>query len=275
MARESKQGGGIDLATIAGAFLAVCGLLGGLVLEGGSLNDILQLTAALIVLGGTVGAVMINTPGSILMGALRRIKSVFFSPHASIDDLLERILYLAAQARRTGLVSLEAELNTIHEPFLRKTLGLAVDGAADARVVRSMMEVEIVQEEQRTEAEAKVFECAGGYSPTIGIIGAVMGLIQVMKHLEDVAEVGHGIAVAFVATVYGVAFANLVFLPIANKIKAHAREDARRHEMMLDGVLAIMEGLNPNLIRAKLEAYTGSSSDQPRTMKQSAEARAA
>jgi chemotaxis protein MotA len=160
----------------------------------------------------------------------------------------------AIKARKNGIVSLESEANSIADPFLRKALNLAVDGT-DLQELRKMMEVDIAVGEQDSEAEAKVWESAGGYAPTIGIIGAVLGLIQVMKHLEDIKEVGHGIAVAFVATVYGVGSANIFFLPAANKLRARMREAAMLKEMTLEGVTGIVEGLNPTLIRLKLESY--------------------
>ena len=157
-------------------------------------------------------------------------------------------------ARKNGIVSLEADIDKIADPFLQKALSLAVDGT-DLQDLRRMMDLELHLEEQRGEGEAKVFECAGGYSPTIGIIGAVLGLIQVMKHLENIEEVGRGIAVAFVATVYGLVVANIVMLPTTNKLKSRLQESIRTKEMMLEGVCSIAEGLNPKLIRSKLEAY--------------------
>ena len=160
----------------------------------------------------------------------------------------------ATDARKTGLVSLEKTAANIDDPFLRKALTLAVDGT-DLAELRHMMELEMTSEEQSAHAEAKVFESAGGYAPTIGIIGAVMGLIQVMKNLANIEEVGHGIAVAFVATVYGVAFSNILFLPMAAKMKARTEHRIRLAELKLEGVLGIAEGMNPTLLRAKLQAF--------------------
>jgi chemotaxis protein MotA len=242
----AKAGGGKpDLATCGGLLLALVGIIGGLILEGGELKDISQVTAALIVLGGTFGAVLVHMPLRVVRGGLARLKEVFFEAGSDPAEVIEQIIDFASRARRNGLVSLEDEANTIADPFLRKALMLAVDGT----------DLDITLTEQRAEAEAKVFESAGGYAPTVGIIGAVMGLIQVMKDLTNIDKVGHGIAVAFVATVYGVAVANLFFLPAANKIKARAQEEARRKELILEGVSGIVEGLNPKLIRSKLEAF--------------------
>lgn len=254
-AKAGKSGGGRpDFATLGGLVLAFSGIVGGLMLEGGKLRDISQVTAAMIVLGGTIGAVMVTTPLHTLLGACKRLKLVFFERGQAADAAINEIIGYATKARKSGIVALEQEAEAVTDPFLRKALNLAVDGT-DLQVLRKMMELEIGLDEQHNEAEAKVFEAAGGYAPTIGIIGAVLGLIQVMKHLEDIKEVGAGIAVAFVATVYGVGVANLFFLPAANKIKARLHHDIQMKELMLEGVVGIVEGLNPKLIRIKLEAY--------------------
>jgi chemotaxis protein MotA len=243
-----------DFASIGGLVVAGAGIIGGLVLDGGKVSDIRQVTAAIIVLGGTLGAVMVTSPISSLMGALKGLKSVFFEEVIDLDAAVEEIVGYSSKARKSSIISLEEELDKIEDPFLKKALSLAVDGT-DLKELRKMMDLEIFQAEKRAEAAAKVYEAAGGYSPTIGIIGAVMGLIQVMKHLENIEEVGRGIAVAFVATVYGVAMANLVFLPAANKLKARIHADVQAKELILEGVSSIVEGMNPKLIRIKLEAF--------------------
>lgn len=254
MAEPKKSGGKLDLATIGGLTLAAAGIVGGLLLEGGRIQDISQVTAAFIVFGGTIGAVMVNTPKKTLVAGMKRLREVFFEKQVTLEKTLEDILIYAAKARKNGIVALEDDAGSIANPFLKKALNLAIDGT-DLQDIRSMMELEMEIEEYRAESEAKVFESAGGYAPTVGIIGAVMGLIQVMKHLENIEEVGRGIAVAFVATVYGVALANLFFLPAASKIKARAHEDAQLRELILEGVIAIVEGMNPKLIRTKLMPY--------------------
>ncbi|MGB9458862.1 MAG: flagellar motor protein [Bryobacteraceae bacterium] len=243
-----------DLSTMAGIGLALAGLIGGLLLERGSIQDIAQTTAAMIVLGGTLGAVLVTTPLHVVLRAFKRLGDVFFDSSPPHSLVIDNLIWFATKARRDGIVSLENEADSIPDPFLRKALNLAVDGT-DLQELRKMMEIDIVQNEQANEAEARVWESAGGYAPTIGIIGAVMGLIQVMKHLEDIKEVGHGIAVAFVATVYGVGSANIIFLPAANKLRAKLREAIALQEMVLEGVAAIVEGLNPTLIRLKLESF--------------------
>ncbi|HTX33998.1 MAG TPA: flagellar motor protein [Bryobacteraceae bacterium] len=244
----------LDLATVAGLAVALSGILGGLLLEKGSIQDVAQTTAAMIVLGGTIGAVLVTTPMPVFLRALKGMGSVFFERSYSTTEMIENLIQFATKARKNGIVSLEMEAAKIPDPFLRKSLSLAVDGT-DMQELRKMMEVEITLAEHVAEGDAKVWESAGGYAPTIGIIGAVMGLIQVMKHLEDIKEVGHGIAVAFVATLYGVGTANLFFLPAATKLRTRSRQISLMKEMILEGVVGIVEGLNPTLIRMKLEAF--------------------
>ncbi|MFN7994711.1 MAG: flagellar motor protein [Bryobacteraceae bacterium] len=243
-----------DLATIGGLVLALAGIIGGLVLEKGKVQDVAQVTAAIIVIGGTLGAVMVTTPLRTLRGAVRKLPGIFMESKQTPDAVIEQIIQYATMARKNGIVSLEDETDSIDDPFLRKALSLAVDGT-DLQELRRMMELDIALEERRGEEESRVYEAAGGYAPTIGIIGAVLGLIQVMKHLANIDEVGRGIAVAFVATVYGVASANIFFLPAGQKIKARLQSALEVRELLLEGVLSIAEGLNPKLIRIKLEAY--------------------
>jgi chemotaxis protein MotA len=251
----------IDFATLVGLLVAGGGILGGLVLEGGSLTDIVQYTAALIVGLGTVGAVMVTTPAALIGAALRRLKDVVWHAAAPRDALIGQLLQFARQARRSGIVSLEdAATGITDNPFLKKALLLAVDGT-DLQDLRRIMELEITAAERRGEAEAKVFETAGGYAPTIGIIGAVLGLIQVMKHLEDIERVGHGIAVAFVATVYGLTLANLLLLPAGAKIKARVEQGLEDMELVLEGVIGIAEGMNPQLLETKLAAFLEATDD--------------
>ena len=244
----------IDFSTVGGLIVAAASILGGLLLEGGRITDVAQVTAGMIVLGGTVGAVMITTPLTLLFDGVKKLPTLLFASTLATEAVIDEILSFATRARRNGIVSLESDVNAISDPFLKKALSLAVDGT-DLQDIRRIMDLEIHMAEQRGEAEARVFEAAGGYAPTIGIIGAVLGLIQVMKHLEDIEAVGHGIAVAFVATVYGVAAANIIFLPAATKLKLRLQHSVQVKELMLEGVVSIAEGLNPKLVRSKLEAY--------------------
>jgi chemotaxis protein MotA len=266
-AKAKKSGGSRpDLATIGGIVLAMVGIVGGLILEKGQLSDIIQGTAALIVLGGTFGAVLVTTPLTVVVRAFKGLGKVFFEEVNSTPETIDSLIQFATKARKNGIVSLESEAATVGDPFLRKALGLAVDGT-DLQEIRKMMETDIMLAEQSVEGEAKVWEAAGGYAPTVGIIGAVMGLIQVMKHLEDIKEVGHGIAVAFVATVYGVGTANILFLPMANKLRARMRSASLLKEMTLEGVVGIVEGLNPTLIRLKLTSYDDQPKSKPKAEK--------
>jgi len=243
-----------DPATLLGILLAVGGIVGGLLLEKGSIQDIAQYTAALIVLGGTGGAVLVNTPARTLLSALSHLKEVFFERPERPARIIDEILVFATKARKQGIVSLDQDAEHIADPFLQKALRLAVDGT-DLEELKAMMELEIDLHEAHAEEAAKVFDSGGGYAPTIGIIGAVLGLIQVMKNLSNIDEVGHGIAVAFVATVYGVGLANIFLLPAGAKIRGRAGLDRRMRELMLDGVVSILEGSNPKMIRNKLSAY--------------------
>lgn len=243
-----------DLASILGILVAFGAIGAGLLMEKGSPSDVMQVSAAVIVLGGTLGACMITAPLSSLIAAAKGLKSVFLQEVIHTDVAIEEVIRYATKARKSSVISLEEDLPGISDPFLQKALTLAVDGT-DIQELRQMMELELTMKEKHAEAAAKVFEAAGGYSPTVGIIGAVLGLIQVMKHLEDISEVGRGIAVAFVATVYGVAVANLFFLPAAAKLKSRIHDEVEANELMLTGVGSILEGMNPKLIRVKLEAF--------------------
>jgi chemotaxis protein MotA len=251
---KKKGGSRIDLATVGGLVVAFGGIITGLILDHGAIADVTQFNAALVVFGGTLGAVMITTPLAVLLRAAGRVGQVFFEKTHDATAAIDEIIGYATQARKQGIVSLEQQAAAVDDPFMRKALNLAVDGI-DLNQIRDAMELEIEVMEQDGEADAKVFEAAGGYAPTVGIIGAVLGLMQVMKSLADIDEVGRGIAAAFVATVYGVASANLFFLPAGTKLRARTKDAVRIREVMLEGVLSIVEGHNPKLIRTRLEAY--------------------
>jgi len=244
----------VDKATWGGVVLGVGGIMGGLLLEGGRLSQVLQPTAAMIVFGGTAGAVLIQFPLPVVGKAVRYLALVFFQPKRDPSAMVQELVRFAKQARREGIVSLDAELDQIREPFLKKSLMLAVDGT-EPQELRSMMELEMNNQAEHEDRIPQVFESAGGFSPTIGIIGAVMGLIQVMQHLDKIDEVGRGIAVAFVATIYGVGSANLFFLPSAGKLRTRIREEQVLREMTLEGVVSILEGMNPRMLETKLIGF--------------------
>jgi chemotaxis protein MotA len=244
----------LDKASLSGITLAVGGILAGLLLEGGNLGQILQPTAAMIVFGGTLGAVMLQFPLAILLLAIRQLGLVFVTPRRDQQAMIRQLVEYAQKARREGIVSLDAELNAIEDPFLKRSLMLAVDGT-EPQELRKIMELELDNQAEYEEQVPQVFESAGGFSPTIGIIGAVLGLIQVMQHLDKIDEVGRGIAVAFVATIYGVGAANLLYLPMAGKMKLRIRDEQIMREMTLEGVVSILEGMNPRMLETKLFGF--------------------
>jgi chemotaxis protein MotA len=244
----------VDKASFGGIILALGGIVAGLLLEGGNLRQVLQPTAAMIVLGGTLGAVMLQFPLSVIVQAFRRLGSVFVTPHQDPETTIRRLVEYAQKARRDGLISLDAELERIEDPFLKKALMLAVDGT-EPQELRKIMELELDNQAEYAEQVPQVFESAGGFAPTVGIIGAVLGLIQVMQHLDKIDEVGKGIAVAFVATIYGVGTANLLYLPVAGKMKIRIRNEQIVREMTLEGVASILEGINPRMLEIKLLGF--------------------
>lgn len=244
----------MDRSTLSGILVALGGIGIGLLLDGGKLSQVVQPTAALIVFGGTLGAVLVQFPLRIILQAVRQLSDVFLETVPEPDSLIQNLLRYAYKARREGILSLDAELAKIQDPFLRESLMLAIDGVS-AVDLRRMMELQIDYRGEKDERIPKVFEAAAGYAPTIGIIGAVLGLIQVMQQLQNINEVGKGIAVAFVATIYGVGSANLIFLPWAGKLKIRLRERQVIQEMTLEAVLSIMGGVNPRSLELQLVSY--------------------
>jgi chemotaxis protein MotA len=229
-------------------------ILLGQALEGGAIGSLIQLAAALIVCGGTCGAVLLSFSTAQVMQAIRAFKLVFLDPLEPSQGVIARITAYAAKARRTGVMTIEEDVDEEPDAFLRRGLSMAVDGSSQSQI-RAALEFDIDAISERDSVPPRVYEAAGGYAPTIGIIGAVLGLIHVMENLHDPSKLGPGIATAFVATVYGVGAANLILLPVAGKLRERARASARRREMLLDGVLAIQEGLNPRLLEQRLAAF--------------------
>ena len=221
----------MDKASIGGVLLAIVGIVAGLLIEGGNLSQIVQPTAALIVFGGTLGAVLLQFPLTTVLAAFGRLAHIFSAPRSHNGQLIRLLVAFANKARRNGVVSLDSDLQTIQDPFLKQSLMLAVDGTEPSEL-RKIMRVSLDSRAENEDRLPAVFESAGGFSPTIGILGAVLGLIQVMQHLDNIQEVGRGIAVAFVATIYGVGIANLFVLPFAGKLRIRMRADHQRREMM-------------------------------------------
>lgn len=252
----------MDLASLSGILLALLGIVAGLLLEGGHIGQIMQPTAAMIVFGGTLGAVLLQFPLATVLSAAQRLLRIFFHRDEGASALLRQIVAFADKARRHGIVSLDHDLTQVADPFLRQALMLAVDGT-DPTELRRIMEVQMENAGENEAHIPAVFESAGGFSPTIGIIGAVIGLIQVMQHLDHMDEVGRGIAVAFVATIYGVGAANLFFLPAAGKLKQRVRDQQRLREMAIEGVISIVEGMNPRMIEIKLSGFQSNAHPKP------------
>lgn len=246
----------MDIASILGIILGFGAILGGNALEGGHLDSLIQMTAAIIVLGGTMGAVFVsNSMKDIKMG-LKYFGKCFFDKHSDMNKNLQEIIECSQIAKKESILALEKRLNQIENEFFRDAISTVIDGI-DPVMVRDIFETRMQHEEEEISAGAKIWTDAGGFCPTIGIIGAVLGLIHVMGNLSDPSKLGPGIAVAFVATVYGVGAANLVFLPAGNKIKKKAHHHTAERQALLEGALMIGANINPKIVERKLRAYTG------------------
>lgn len=244
----------MDKLTLLGLVIGVTGILAGQILEGGSLSIMFQGAAFLIVFGGTIGAVMVQCPTNVFFMAIRMGRWVFVTPVSYNRKLARQLTEWSVLSRKEGILALEAQASVIDDPFLKKGLQLLVDGAS-AEKIREVLDVDTHSWEQLRWQSARVWEAAAGYSPTIGIIGAILGLMHVMQNLSEPSKLGSGIAVAFVATIYGVAFANLLFLPVANKLKSIIMQQADMREMIVDGLVGIANGDNPRLIEIRLQGY--------------------
>lgn len=244
----------MDKISFAGLALALFAIVGGQLLEGGDVSSLAQPSALLIVLGGTLGAVLLQTPLPVFRRGLKMAKWVWVPPLIDQKRQIDQLLTWSQVSRREGLLQLEAYISQVKDPFAQKGLQLLVDGA-DPEHIRELLEVDVDTFEDQLRQAAKVWESAGGYSPTIGILGAVLGLIHVMENLTDPTKLGAGIAVAFVATIYGVGLANLVYLPIAGKLKYYISRMVVSREMLIDGLIGIAVGDNPRIIESRLRGY--------------------
>ncbi|WP_028317804.1 flagellar motor protein [Desulfobulbus elongatus] len=245
----------MDIATIIGLVMGFGAIVGGAALEGLHLTALLQPTAALIVLGGTFGAAFVSFPLEVAIGAVKDVKKLL-STSPKNDDLITEICGYAAKARKNGIIALEQDAQTHKDRFMKKAISLSVDGV-EPKDIRELMEIDLAASEEHAKMSAEFFEAAGGYAPTIGIIGAVLGLIHVMSNLEDTSKLGAGIAVAFVATIYGLVTANIICLPAATKIKLRIKDDSVRKEIIIAGIVAIQNGENPRFIEERLKSYLG------------------
>ena len=244
----------MDKISLAGLAIGLVAIIGGQILEGGHVGSLVQPTALLIVLGGTLGAVLLQSPFHIFRRGMAMAKWVWVPPVIEQKRLMEQILTWSQLSRREGLLALENQIPRVKDEFTKRGLQLLVDGA-DPERIRELLEVEIDTFEDEWRQSAKIWESAGGYSPTIGILGAVMGLIHVMENLSDPTKLGAGIAVAFVATIYGVGLAILVYLPIAGKLKYYIGRMVATREMLIDGLVGIAVGDNPRIIEGRLRGY--------------------
>ena len=244
----------MDLATIIGLVMGFGAIFGGALLEGLHLSSLIQPTAALIVLGGTFGAAFVSFPLSAIIKAFKDVNKAFFMSGGKHEAIIKDVIGYAAKARRNGLISLEQEAQTIKDAFTKKGISLVVDGI-DPQKLREAMEIEIESYEEHEKVSAEFFESAGGFAPTIGIIGAVLGLIHVMSNLSDTSKLGAGIAVAFVATIYGLMVANLICIPFGTKIKHRIKDEVLRRNMIIEGLISIQNGENPHFIEQKLKSF--------------------
>jgi chemotaxis protein MotA len=253
----------VDTTSLVGVPIALGVVLIAQVLEGGSVRSLWQPTAALIVFGGTCGAVLVSFSLGAVVRTVAALRDAFGKPHDDVEPLVKQLVGYAMESRRRGILALEPYLERMPEGFLRNALTLAVDGT-NPKTTRQILDIENQTHRAVAEIPADVLETAAGYTPTLGILGAVLGLIHVMESLSEPAKLGSGIAVAFVATVYGVGAANLVLLPLATKLRARARHEGLYREVIIEGVIALQEGLNPRLIEQKLRSYITPSRTTPR-----------
>ncbi|MCX8034194.1 MAG: flagellar motor protein [Thermodesulfovibrio sp.] len=244
----------MDLIALLGLIIGLGAIIVGNLVEGGTTGHLVQIAAAVIVFGGTFGAVLLSFPMKDLKIAINSLKLIFFNKKLSYEDTIDTILELLILARRRGLLALQNELINVKDPFLRRGLAYIIDGL-NSDLIKDALEREILAYEDMMKRASKVFESAGGYAPTIGIIGAILGLIHVLKNVTDPTKIGVGIATAFVATIYGVGSANLIFIPISKRIINKIEEEVILMELMIEGILGIEAGMNPYYLRAKLEAF--------------------
>ncbi|MFC4727307.1 flagellar motor protein [Coralloluteibacterium thermophilus] len=244
----------MDVLSLAGLLLALVALVGGSILKGAGIAGLWSPAAFVIVIVGTVAAILLQTPMATLKRALGMASWVFSPPASSREAQLAQVVEWANVARKQGLLGLEAEVRQQTDPFVQKGLQMLVDGM-EPEAIRQMLEVEVGAQESQGLAAAKVYEGMGIYAPTLGIIGAVLGLMSVMQNLADPSKLGQGIAAAFTATIYGIGAANLMFLPMANKLKGLVEQRTGEREMMIEGLIAIAQGENPRNIEARLAGY--------------------
>lgn len=244
----------MDLSSIIGIIIGLSAIIGGQMLESGTGIQILHPTAAIIVFGGTLGATLLNYPLNTFIDAIKSLKRAFVTEHIDFETTISNIVDLTEITRREGNLTLESIVPNIENDFMRKGVQLVADSAS-SRVIRDILNTQINQEEEQYLLASRVFETAGGFAPTFGIVGAVLGLIQVMQHIADPTQLGQGIATAFIATLYGVGVANLILIPLGGKIRIKAREELLVKEMILEGIMSIHAGDNPAIVEEKMYSF--------------------
>ena len=250
----ATQGRRLDLPLLAGIAIAIGAIIVGISCTGVGLTYFLQPTGAAIVLGGTLGVILITTPGHSLLHSLRRVVDLIAAPNVNREALIEEIVSYARASRRGGMVSIEPLLKNTSNEFLRDALQLAVDVNNRAEL-ESLLDTSLRMAERQGETDAKALEVAGGFAPTIGIMGTVVGLIEVLRQFSNLQAVGYGIGTAFVSTIYGLALANLLLLPAAHRIRSRVAENFETQELIMEGVLAIADTVHPSLIRTRLNSF--------------------
>lgn len=244
----------MDWSSLGGIALALVGIFVGQSIEGGHVSSLLQPAAFVIVLSGTFGAVLLQNNLKEVIASIVMLREVFITPPDDRKELAKRISIWSHFARKEGIMMLEPYMQKEKEPFIKKGLLLMVDGTPPEKI-REVMAIDLYFYEMQQRNRAKVWSAAGGYAPTVGILGAVLGLIHVMENLSDPGKLGSGIAVAFVATIYGVGLANLVFLPVANKMRINLQKELTRREMLLNAWVSIANGDHPKIVDERVAAY--------------------
>jgi chemotaxis protein MotA len=244
----------MDLATLIGLLLGWGAVLGSMLMEGGEPSALLMAPAFVLVMGGTLGATTISYPLPKIVGLVPVLKNAFLGKHESPKEVIHQMVEFTRVARRDGILALEAEAKSLHNRFLRTGIQLIVDGTPED-VVRSILETEVMAMQERHHEGASIFAAMGGYAPTMGVIGTVMGLVHMLNNMNDPGKMGPMIASAFIATLYGVSFANLLFLPLAQKLKANSAEEVSTYEMMIEGIISILSGDSPRIVEAKMIAF--------------------
>ncbi len=244
----------MELSTPIGLILGFGAMIGGFVIEGGSPASLLNVSAAIIVIGGTFAAALVSFPLKNVLTVPKLIMQSFFSPPGDPQEIVQAFVDLADKARREGLLAMEEDSKNIEDPFMRKGIMLVVDGV-DPEVVRDILETDAALVAERHAVGQAIFAAMGGYAPTMGIIGTVMGLVNVLSNLAEPEELGHSIAVAFIATLYGVVTANILWLPMGTKLKQKSEKELHVRHLMIEGVLAVQAGENPRIVREKLDAF--------------------